>query len=143
MAFGNPYNEKWDKDILFTYMDKIKEKGISLVSLADTIGNSTQDSIREIYRGAKSTFSELDIGLHLHSSPDFAYNKIQAAWDAGCNRFDVAIGGYGGCPFAQDDLVGNMPTEKLITFLADQQINHSLNLLAFENAYNQSRDIFK
>ena len=143
MAFGNPYNEKWDKDILFTYMDKIKEKGIYLVSLADTIGNSTQDSIRDIYLGAKNTFSELDIGLHLHSSPDFAYNKIQAAWDAGCDRFDVAISGYGGCPFAQDDLVGNIPTEKLITFLANKHINHSLDLLAFENAYNQSRDIFK
>ena len=143
MAFGNPYNEKWDKDILFTYMDKIKEKGISLVSLADTIGNSTQDSIRDIYLDAKNTFSELDIGLHLHSSPDFAYNKIQAAWDAGCDRFDVAISGYGGCPFAQDDLVGNIPTEKLITFLADKHINHSLDLLHFENAYNQSRDIFK
>ena len=143
MAFGNPYNEKWDKDILFTYIDKIKEKGVDLVSLADTIGNSTQDSIRDIYLGAKNTFSELDIGLHLHSSPDFAYNKIQAAWDAGCDRFDVAISGYGGCPFAQDDLVGNIPTEKLITFLADKDINHSLDLLAFENAYNQSRDIFK
>ena len=143
MAFGNPYNEKWDKDILFTYIDKIKEKGIDLVSLADTIGNSTQDSIRDIYLDAKNTFSELDIGLHLHSSPDFAYNKIQAAWDAGCDRFDVAISGYGGCPFAQDDLVGNIPTEKLITFLADKHINHSLDLLAFENAYNQSRDIFK
>ena len=143
MAFGNPYNEKWDKDILFYYMDKIQQKGISLVSLADTIGNSTTDSIQDIYGDAKSAFSELDIGLHLHSSPDFAYNKIQAACDAGCERFDVAISGYGGCPFAQDDLVGNMPTEKLITFLADQQINHSLDLLAFENAYNQSRDIFK
>ena len=143
MAFGNPYNEKWDKDILFNYMDKIQQKGIGLVSLADTIGNSTTDSIQDIYGDAKNAFSELDIGLHLHSSPDFAYNKIQAAWDAGCERFDVAISGYGGCPFAQDDLVGNMPTEKLITFLADQQINHSLDLLAFENAYNKSRDIFK
>ena len=143
MAFGNPYNEKWDKDILFRYMDKIKEKGIKLVSLADTIGNSTIDSIQDIYIDAHSNFSELDIGLHLHSSPDFAYNKLQAAWDAGCDRFDVAISGYGGCPFAQDDLIGNMPTEKLITFLADKNINHSLDLLAFENAYNQSRDIFK
>ena len=143
MAFGNPYNEKWDKDILFTYMDKIKEKGIKLVSLADTIGNSTIDSIQDIYIDAHNNFSELDIGLHLHSSPDFAYNKIQAAWDAGCDRFDVAISGYGGCPFAQDDLIGNVPTEKLITFLADKNINHSLDLLAFENAYNQSRDIFK
>ena len=143
MAFGNPYNEKWDKDILFNYMNKIQQKGIGLVSLADTIGNSTTDSIQDIYVDAKSAFSELDIGLHLHSSPDFAYNKIQAAWDAGCERFDVAISGYGGCPFAQDDLVGNIPTEKLITFLVDQQINHSLDLLAFENAYNQSRDIFK
>lgn len=143
MAFGNPYNEKWDKDILFNYIDKIQQKGIGLVSLADTIGNSTTDSIQDIYSDAKSAFSELDIGLHLHSSQEFAYNKIQAAWNAGCERFDVAISGYGGCPFAQDDLVGNIPTEKLITFLADQQINHSLDLLAFENAYNQSRDIFK
>ena len=142
MAFGNPYGEKWDKSILFNYMEKVQKKGIGIVSLADTIGNSNPDSIKDIYSDAKRAFPSLDIGLHLHSHPDDAYKKIQTAWGAGCRRFDVAISGYGGCPFAQDEMIGNIPTEKLLTFLANHKIKHSLDLLAFENAYNESRSIF-
>jgi len=143
MAFGNPYGENWDKNILFDYIRKIQNKGIGIISLADTIGNSSPDSINNIYADASQNFPDLDIGLHLHSHPDFVYEKIQAAWFSGCRRFDVAISGYGGCPFAQDMLVGNIPTEKLLTFLANNKIQHSIDLLAFENAYNQSRNIFK
>ena len=143
MAFGNPYGENWDKSILFDYMNQIQNKGISFISLADTIGNSNPDSIKDIYINAMEHFPNLDIGLHLHSHPNAVYEKLQAAWFSGCRRFDVAISGYGGCPFAQDMLVGNIPTEKLLTFLANNKIEHSLDLLAFENAYNQSLNIFK
>ena len=143
MAFGNPYGEYWDTSLLLEYMSRIQQKGINIVSLADTIGNSNPESINNIYIEAYKNFPSLDIGLHLHSRPESIYDKLYAAWDAGCRRFDVAISGYGGCPFAQDELVGNIPTEKLLTFLANNKISHSLDLLAFENAYNKSLDIFK
>ena len=131
MAFGNPYGEEWNQHILLKYIDKIAEKGIDMVSLADTIGNSSVESIKDVYGGICQNFPTLDIGLHLHSRPQDVVSKIQSAWDAGCRKFDVAINGYGGCPFAQDQLVGNIPTEQLLNFLSHHKINHSLDLLAF------------
>ena len=142
MAFGNPYGEKWSQDILLNYIDKIEKKDINMISLADTIGNSSVKSIYSIYTASCQHFSNLDIGLHLHSEPDHVYDKIQSAWNAGCRRFDVAMNGYGGCPFAQNKLVGNIPSEKLLNFLANNKISHSLDLLAFESACNQSKMIF-
>ena len=142
MAFGNPYGEDWNKSILFDYIESMKEKGVNIISLADTIGNSSVESIQSVYSDAIYNFPELDIGLHLHSTPDETYKKIQSAWNAGCRRFDVAINGYGGCPFAQDKLVGNIATETLLNFSAHNKIKHSLDLLAFENACNQAKDVF-
>ena len=142
MAFGNPYNEVWDKSILLNYINQIKNKGVNLISLADTIGNSDIHSIRDIYCSCAVNFPDLDIGLHLHSHPNDSFKKIQSAWESGCRRFDVAISGYGGCPFAQDQLVGNIPTQQLLNFLAKNNLKHSLDLLALENSYNKSRDIF-
>ena len=142
MAFGNPYNEVWDKSILLNYINQIKNKGVNLISLADTIGNSDIHSIRDIYYSCAVNFPDLDIGLHLHSHPNDSFKKIQSAWESGCRRFDVAISGYGGCPFAQDQLVGNISTQQLLNFLAKNNLKHSLDLLALENSYNQSREIF-
>tara|TARA_B100000674_G_C37916242_1_gene951074 strand:- start:313 stop:1167 length:855 start_codon:yes stop_codon:yes gene_type:complete len=142
MAFGNPYNELWDKSILLNYINQIKNKGVNLISLADTIGNSDIHSIRDIYYSCAVNFPDLDIGLHLHSHPNDSFKKIQSAWESGCRRFDVAISGYGGCPFAQDQLVGNISTQQLLNFLAKNNLKHSLDLLALENSYNQSREIF-
>ena len=142
MAFGNPYNEVWDKSILLNYINQIKNKGVNLISLADTIGNSDIHSIRDIYYSCAVNFPDLDIGLHLHSHPNDSFRKIQSAWESGCRRFDVAISGYGGCPFAQDQLVGNISTQQLLNFLAKNNLKHSLDLLALENSYNQSREIF-
>ena len=142
MAFGNPYNEVWDKSILLNYINQIKNKGVNLISLADTIGNSDIHSIRDIYYSCAVNFPDLDIGLHLHSHPNDSFKKIQSAWESGCRRFDVAISGYGGCPFAQDQLVGNISTQQLLNFLAKNNLKHSLDLLALENSYNKSRDIF-
>mgnify|MGYP001194767384 CR=1 FL=1 len=142
MAFGNPYGDTWNQDLLLRYIDQIAKRGVDMISLADTIGNSSIDTIAQIYNAAIHHFEDLDIGLHLHSHPDDAYNKIETAWHAGCRRFDVAMNGYGGCPFAQDTLVGNIPTEKLLNFLSNHGINHSLDSLAFESAYNEAKILF-
>ena len=142
MAFGNPYEEYWDVDILIKYIDIIQEKGITMISLADTIGNSTPKAIKTIYAEVLKSFPLLDIGLHLHSRPENSFDKINSGWDAGCRRFDTTISGYGGCPFAQDQLIGNIATETLLNFIAHNKVNHSLNSLAFESAYNQAKEIF-
>ncbi|MAZ56022.1 MAG: hydroxymethylglutaryl-CoA lyase [Flavobacteriales bacterium] len=142
MAFGNPYGERWNQEILLNYIKKIEEKGVKMISLADTIGNSSITSIQSIYSESSYNFPDLDIGLHLHSERDDVYNKIQSAWNAGCKRFDVAMNGYGGCPFAQNKLIGNIPSEKLLNFLANNNIKHSLDLLAFESAFNQAKFLF-
>ena len=142
MAFGNPYGEFCDYDLLFHYVKEIKNKGINMISIADTIGNSTQLSIKNIYTQLAQDFPLLDIGLHLHSKKDDAYSKIESAWNAGCSRFDVAISGFGGCPFAQSELIGNIETQCLLNFVAVNDINHNLNVLAFENACNSAKDIF-
>lgn len=142
MAFGNPYGEEWSQHILLTYIEKIAKKGIDMVSLADTIGNSSVESIKDVYGAICQNFPTLDVGLHLHSRPQDVMSKIQSAWDAGCRKFDVAINGYGGCPFAQDQLVGNIPTEQLLNFLSHHKIEHSLDLLAFESAYNEAKKVF-
>ncbi|MAZ57824.1 MAG: hydroxymethylglutaryl-CoA lyase, partial [Flavobacteriales bacterium] len=142
MAFGNPYGETWNEEILLHYIEKVRNQGVGLVSLADTMGNATTKSIKKIYSSVKQDFSSLDVGIHLHASPKETYFKIESAWHAGCNRFDVAIGGYGGCPFASDKLIGNIATEKMLNFLADNKIEHNLDLFAFENACNQAKDIF-
>ena len=113
-----------------------------MISLADTLGNSTKESITAIYNHVIKTHPLLDVGLHLHSSPIDSYKKIESAWNVGCRRFDVAVNGYGGCPFAQNKLVGNIATEHILNFLAKNQISHSFNLLAFENACNQAQDVF-
>jgi hydroxymethylglutaryl-CoA lyase len=141
MAFGNPYGEHWSNDLLFNYLKKMKDKGITMVSLADTIGNSTEQSIYDLYKESNSSFN-LDIGLHLHSKPSDVSLKIDSAWNAGCRRFDVAINGHGGCPFAQNELVGNIPTEMLLNFLFSKNINHSIDMLAFESACNQAKKTF-
>ena len=142
MAFGNPYGEYWDVELLLSYIQKIEEKCIKMISLEDTIGSSTPKLVSSVFNTVIQNFNSLDIGLHLHSTPDETYEKISQAWDAGCNRFDVAIGGYGGCPFAQNDLIGNLSTEKFVNFLTKKKINHSLDLYAFENACNYAKKIF-
>ena len=142
MAFGNPYGETWSEDIVLDYIDKICSRDVGFISLADTMGNSTVESISAIYSVVSKEFPDLDVGVHLHAEPIDTYSKIQSAWNAGCNRFDTAIGGYGGCPFASNKLIGNIATEKMLNFIADNKIEHSLDLLAFENACNQAKDIF-
>ncbi len=118
MAFGNPYDDPWTIEEVVDAIDLLEVQNIHTISLADTVGLSAPDRIREVVSAVMAKFDYLDIGVHLHSRPAEAAAKILAAYDAGCRRFDSAIGGLGGCPFAQDALVGNIATEKVIEVLA-------------------------
>lgn len=122
MAFGNPYGDAWDQRKLRDAMHKLVGLGIESISLADTVGMAGPDLIRRVFELVTSEYPQSDIGVHLHSAPGEAAAKVIAAYDAGCRRFDSAIGGLGGCPFAQDSLVGNIPTEGLLTALQERGI---------------------
>jgi len=117
MAFGNPYGDPWSVDEVVEAVGLLELEEIRVISLADTVGVAPPEKIREVVSAVMAKYDYLEIGVHLHSRPDQAAAKIAAAYEAGCRRFDSAIGGLGGCPFAQDDLVGNIPTETVIETL--------------------------
>jgi hydroxymethylglutaryl-CoA lyase len=117
MAFGNPYGDPWNVGEVVDAVDLLESSGIEMISLADTVGLAGPEQIRELVSAVVAKYDYLEIGVHLHSRPDQAVDKILAAYDAGCRRFDSALGGLGGCPFAQDALVGNIATEKVIEAL--------------------------
>ena len=117
MAFGNPYDDPWDENAVRDTVQKLVAVGVRSISLADTVGLAGADLIRPVVESVADKFAGYDIGVHLHSAADDAAAKVLAAYDAGCRRFDSAIGGLGGCPFAQGALVGNIPTESVIAAL--------------------------
>ena len=117
MAFGNPYDDPWDENAVRDTVQKLVAVGVRSISLADTVGLAGADLIRPVVESVADKFAGYDIGVHLHSAADDAAAKVLAAYDAGCRRFDSTIGGLGGCPFAQDALVGNIPTESIIAAL--------------------------
>lgn len=117
MAFGNPYGDLWNAEELLEGVGLLADTDLRTISLADTVGLATPQQIADLVGPVIERFDHLEIGVHLHSRPDEAANKILAAYDAGCRRFDSAIGGLGGCPFAQDVLVGNIPTETVLESL--------------------------
>jgi hydroxymethylglutaryl-CoA lyase len=119
MAFGNPYGDAWDIDEVVSAVDLLVDSGVAQVSLADTVGMASPALIRDVVRLVLDVHDGLEIGVHLHARPEDAAAKVRAAYEAGCRRFDAAIGGMGGCPFAQDALVGNIPTEVLLATLKD------------------------
>jgi hydroxymethylglutaryl-CoA lyase len=122
MAFGNPYGDLWNIDELVEAIGLLESESIHAISLADTVGIASPEKIREVVSAVMEKYNYLEIGVHLHSRPEQAVEKILAAYDAGCRRFDSAIGGLGGCPFAQDALVGNIPTEKVLEALAQRNV---------------------
>jgi hydroxymethylglutaryl-CoA lyase len=117
MAFGNPYGDDWSVDEVVAAVGLLEIQEIRMISLADTVGLASPEKIKEVVAAVKAEYGYLEIGVHLHSRPDQAAAKITAAYESGCRRFDSAIGGLGGCPFAQDELVGNIPTEIVIETL--------------------------
>jgi hydroxymethylglutaryl-CoA lyase len=139
MAFGNPYGDPWDQTIIREAVNRLIDIGIRSVSLADTVGMAGPDLIRSVFESVRGKYPDCDMGVHLHSAPAQAESKVLAAYDAGCRRFDSAIGGLGGCPFAQDDLVGNILTESVIAVLkkcgAELPITKSLDSLMALNSH--------
>jgi hydroxymethylglutaryl-CoA lyase len=132
MAFGNPYGDPWDGTKVREAVNKLVDLGIRSVSLADTVGMAGPDLIRSVFESVTREYSDCDIGVHLHSAPAQAESKVLAAYDAGCRRFDSAIGGLGGCPFARDTLVGNIPTECLLAALKQRGVELPISN-AFQN----------
>jgi hydroxymethylglutaryl-CoA lyase len=117
MAFGNPYDEPWGPEIVQDTLDWLKDIRVNTVSLADTVGTATPELVHDLYSKAKNHVAGIELGVHLHSRPDTAEGKVLAAYQAGCRRFDSALTGLGGCPFAGDDLVGNIATERVLAAL--------------------------
>ena len=142
MGFGNPYGDPWSVTILMNWVNLLVEKGVQIISLSDTVGTAKTDDISHIFKASILQYPEIEIGAHFHTQPQNAFNKIKAAYEAGCIRFDGAIKGFGGCPMAADDLTGNLPTEKLLSFFNQQKISLNINPIKFEYAYNQSLNIF-
>ena len=142
MCFGNPYGDPWSLEIVEEWVSKLVDRGVKVISLSDTIGSADIDSIGKLFQTLSNKYKDIEFGVHLHTNPRSWYNKVESAYEAGCRRFDGAIKGFGGCPMASDKLVGNMPTEKLISFITEKNISSSVNLLRFETAYNHSLEIF-
>jgi hydroxymethylglutaryl-CoA lyase len=117
MAFGNPYGDLWNVDEVIEAISLMEVDNLRMIALADTVGVASPQQVGELVRAVMAKYDYLEIGVHLHSRPEHAAEKILAAYDAGCRRFDSALGGLGGCPFAQDSLVSNIPTEKVIETL--------------------------
>lgn len=120
MAFGNPYGDQWSADEVVEAVALLEAEDVHMISLADTVGLSTPQQIRELFSAVRSKYDYLELGVHLHSRAEQAAEKILAAYDAGCRRFDSALAGLGGCPFAQDALVGNIPTERVLEVVRER-----------------------
>ena len=142
MAFGNPYGDVWSEDIVAKWGEKLAGLGVNTLALADTIGVSNADTISRLFSNLIPEFPEVEWGAHLHTTPNTWREKVEAAYNSGYSRFDSTIKGLGGCPMAKDDLVGNMPTEKLLSFTQEKKIETGVNTLAFESAFNKAIDLF-
>lgn len=142
MGFGNPYGNPWNVDIVAEWTRKLSAMGVSILSLSDTIGSSTPETISYLFSNLIPQYPDIEFGAHLHTTSTTWHEKVNAAFQAGCNRFDGAIKGYGGCPMAKDELTGNMPTEKLISYFTQQKIFTNIRAMSFESAYNEALKIF-
>tara|TARA_B100000886_G_scaffold196781_1_gene135632 strand:- start:417 stop:1256 length:840 start_codon:yes stop_codon:yes gene_type:complete len=142
MAFGNPHGEYWHEDIVAKWSEKLSNLDVKTIALSDTIGVSNPDNIRLLFSLLSDEYPQIEWGAHLHTHLESWREKVEAAYNSGCRRFDGAIKGFGGCPLAKDDLVGNIPTEKLLSFSQEKKIEVGINTLAFESAYNKAIDLF-
>jgi hydroxymethylglutaryl-CoA lyase len=142
MGFGNPYGDPWNVEIVGEWTEKLANMGVKILSLSDTVGSSTPDVITYLFSNLIRKYPNIEFGAHLHTTPDKWHEKVDAAYKAGCFRFDGAIQGFGGCPMAKDDLTGNMPTEKLLSYFTAQKANTNTSPMSFESAYNEATKIF-
>lgn len=142
MGFGNPYGDPWNVEIVGEWTEKLAALGVKILSLSDTIGSSTPEVIDYLFSNLIPKYPNVEFGAHLHTTPEKWHEKVNAAYKAGCRRFDGAIQGFGGCPMATDKLTGNMPTEKLLSYFTTQKADHNLSAMSFESAYNEALKIF-
>lgn len=142
MGFGNPYGDPWNVEIVGEWTEKLAGMGVKILSLSDTVGSSTPDVIDYLFSNLIPKYPNIEFGAHLHTTPDKWFEKIDAAYKAGCKRFDGAIQGFGGCPMAADDLTGNMPTERMLSYFTAGKADTNMNPLSFESAYNEATKIF-
>ena len=142
MGFGNPYGDPWNTEIVGEWTQKLSDMGVKILSLSDTVGSSTPEVIGYLFSNLIPKYPEIEFGAHLHTTPDKWFEKIDAAYNAGCRRYDGAIQGFGGCPMATDDLTGNMPTEKLLSYFTSKKENTNLSPMSFESAYNEASKLF-
>lgn len=142
MGFGNPYGDPWSVEVVGEWTEKLSNMGVKILSLSDTVGSSTPEVIDYLFANLIPKYPHIEFGAHLHTTPDKWHEKVDAAYKAGCRRFDGAIQGFGGCPMATDKLTGNMPTEKLLSYFTTQKADHNLSAMSFESAYNEALKIF-
>ena len=142
MGFGNPYGDPWNVEIVGEWTQKLSDMGVKILSLSDTVGSSTPDVISYLFSNLIPQYPQIEFGAHLHTTPDKWFEKIDAAYQAGCRRYDGAIQGFGGCPMAKDDLTGNMPTEKLLSYFTTQKENTNTSPMSFESSYNEASKLF-
>ena len=142
MGFGNPYGDPWNVDIVADWTEKLAKMGVKILSLSDTIGSSTPEIIDYLFSNLIPKYPTIEFGAHLHTTPTTANEKINAAYKAGCFRFDGAIKGYGGCPMAKDELTGNMPTENLIAYFEKEGVFTNINQSNFKSAYQGANAVF-
>lgn len=142
MGFGNPYGDPWNVGIVAEWTERLSKMGVKILSLSDTVGSSTPDIITYLFSNLIPLYPNIEFGAHLHTTPQAWFEKIDAAYKAGCRRYDGAIQGFGGCPMAKDELTGNMPTEKMLSYFISNKIETNVRPMAFESAYNKASDIF-
>ena len=142
MGFGNPYGDPWNVDIVGNWTEKLSKMGVKTLSLSDTIGSSTPKDITYLFSNLIPKYPEIEFGAHFHTTPDEWLEKVASAFKAGCNRFDGAIKGYGGCPMAKDELTGNMPTEKLLSYFRAENVDTNIKSMSFDTAYNKALELF-
>lgn len=142
MGFGNPYGDPWNEEIVGNWTEKLNGMGVQILSLSDTIGSSTPEIIEYLFTHLIPLYPNIEFGAHLHTTPTTWKEKIEAAYSSGCRRFDGAIQGFGGCPMAKDELTGNMPTEKMLSYLTAVKADTGIKTMSFESAHNEATKIF-
>ena len=142
MGFGNPYGDPWNVEIVGEWTEKLSAMGVKILSLSDTVGSSTPEVIEYLFSNLIPKYPSIEFGAHLHTTPTSWHEKIDAAYKAGCKRFDGAIQGFGGCPMAKDELTGNMPTERLVSYFTSKKCETSIKMTSFESSYNEATKIF-
>jgi hydroxymethylglutaryl-CoA lyase len=142
MGFGNPYGDPWSVEVVGEWTEKLANMGARILSLSDTVGSSTPEDISYLFKHLIPKYPKIEFGAHLHTTPSKWYEKVDAAYKAGCRRFDGAIRGFGGCPMAKDELTGNMPTEKMLSYFTENKVDSGVQWMVFEASYNKATELF-